>query len=70
MTTGLVTVMDCRAPATVLTLFKADTMKVYGVGAAVVGTPDNRPELEFNVNPRGSVPEVTEKVVAGVPVAT
>jgi hypothetical protein len=70
MTTVLVTVMDCRAPATVLTLLRADTTKVYGVVEAVVGTPVNTPEFEFNVKPGGSVPDVTEKVGAGVPVAT
>jgi hypothetical protein len=69
MTTGLLTVMDWVTPATVLTLFDAETTKVYALVEAVVGTPDKTPVVEFSTNPGGSVPDVTEKVGAGVPVA-
>jgi hypothetical protein len=53
----------------VLTLFDAETTKVYALVEAVVGRPDKTPEVEFSANPGGSAPEVTEKVGAGVPVA-
>ena len=37
---------------------------------APVGVPESTPVAAFNVNPAGSVPEKTEYVGAGVPLAT
>jgi hypothetical protein len=70
MTMALVTAIDCWVPTTVLTLFEAETTNKNGDPVVVVGVPDNTPELEFNVTPGGSEPDDTEKVGAGVPVAT